>query len=700
MNKKTKKMIRAICSVALSFVMLSGCASSNVGNKGNVLDENVRNEIKDYVDSTHVFEAKETNKPFIVDGKSEYSIVYPRSATSFESTAVSEFNEIFEMATNFTLSVRFDTGLQHDSSSKYVSIGNTALLASSGIDTELEELGRDGCKVVTKDNIIYIFGGEEGVMYGVYDFMSVTFDYEYYYDDCIEIKKNVENMNLKNYDIKDIPDVENRWKGWQKLSMTTTREEQMAATRFRIRYKRGSNMIPIHAEMGNKSSPTGGTHNSLECLPTAQHQGEHPNWYSTKSAGNKNYEGGQLCWTAGCKPEDFTNGKIPEEFEAMAQAISAKIQTSLMLYTPTSHPQYNCFNLGVEDNSHFCTCGGCTAFKDKYGAYSASAIVLMNRVAEITDAWMALEENEPYRRDMSYIFLAYLAFEAATAKYDESVEKYVPMDELTTPNENVGIYYAMINSCDYQLSFEHEMNQMGKSYFDAWMDIANVKNVWMYQTQYRCNFAFYDSFNFFNEGYKYIISKGIDGFVCQGNTGNNLDHVSAFSNLKIYLQSKLMWNANLDANELIDNWFKAMFKEGAQEVQTMFNETRAWMTYMLEEYDLYKLRSMFTDLYEPEYWPLPMLNRWMGLCDSALQKIEKYQTVDPEQYERLREHIELEWMAPAFFKLKCHSTNLSSQDRNGVINRFIADTESFGIRGINDSNDTAYSIDTFIASVS
>ncbi len=667
MKQRKNKIFLAICAIGLVLSILAGsfgCVNNQTdGDDVNLGDDIPSMTTDTYEYGTHRFKVTETTKNFIKDGVCAYTIVYPSLPTQYETTAVEEFNEIFSMATNLTLPTQRDGGLSHNSSAKYISIGNTSLLESSGIDKELDDLGRDGCKVVTKDNIVYIFGGEEGVIYGVYDYMSKTFNYEYYYEDCIEIDTNVTNLTLKNYNIKDVPDLENRWKGWGALARKDTKESEIMPTRLRMRYERAPNMLPIYTKAGDTSTSSGGTHNSSECLPAADYKAEHPNWYSNRG-------GDQLCFSAGCKPQEFANGNIPTEFEAMAQAISYKIQASLTIYPTADYPQYNAFCLGIEDNSSLCSCDACSEYYRLYGADSAPAIVLMNRVAEITDEWMEQEGNEAYKREMNYLFLAYLTFEAAPVKYNDQAQKYEPIDELVTPHENVGVYLATINSFENQLSIYDEINEEGRTAIDAWTDITEQVYLWMYQVNYNCAFMPYQSFNFYNDAYRWVVEQGIKGLIIQGMQGDNHRAHSAWGNLKIYLESKMLWNVNLKAEDLIDDWFNAMFKEGASDMKQMFDEMRVWHSYVLEKNNLYQTRSYYVELAKTEYWTLPSLRSWMSLCDTALEKVEQYKTTDPATYDAIKTHIDLEWASPAYILLKLYSKDLTSADKTEIIERF------------------------------
>ncbi len=574
-----KKKIVKICVLLLSVVMCFsafGCKKDNDDKGGSDIKpiDNAFSLTEDYKGGTHVFKAEDTDSYLVSDGETEYKLVYPSDFTANEQKAVDEFVYFFAEATGITLAVIKDDGLTHSASGKYISVGNTSLLASSGIDTDETDLGRDGCRIVTKDDTVYIFGGSDGVIYGVYDFMQITFNYEIYYVDCFEIDKNVNDLKLKNYDVTDMPDIPDRYKCASRLSGDD-------GTRFRVMHERINEVLPIHREMGNRNSPgadgSSRTHNSTSYfLPPAQYQSIHPKWYS-----DVNSE--QLCWTA--------HGDA-EELESMARTIAEKITWSLRFYTPVQYPDYNNVLLSIEDGDYnLCKCQSCQDGIDKYGSDAGAAVILMNRVAEIVDEWMEKEENAEYKRNLTYMFLAYLRFEKAPVKYDEALDKYVPIDEKVTPRHNVKPFLAMMKTFDYQLGLHNELNRTGYSVIDQWTDICGKIDYWLYDINYRNTFQFYDSFNFFNDAIKYLATEGVKGLYIQGAGLGGQINPPGWGALKLYLNTKLMWNVNLSAEELTDKWFEAMYKEGAEEMRKLFDEERAWNTHLMEKYDLYMIRS-------------------------------------------------------------------------------------------------------------
>lgn len=99
-------------------------------------------------------EFKETSTYLVRGGYSDYRIVKPQNATSNEEFAVSELHDNFLQATGVDLKIISDTGMTFDGG-KYFSVGRTSLLEGSGVKASYEELGRDGCRLVTKGDTVW-----------------------------------------------------------------------------------------------------------------------------------------------------------------------------------------------------------------------------------------------------------------------------------------------------------------------------------------------------------------------------------------------------------------------------------------------------------------------------------------------------------------------------------------------------------------
>ena len=200
--RKANKLI-ALALGTLSFATVGFSACDNAG-LSNVQTPEINPE---YVyNGTHIYTATDTNEYLVKSGRTDYKLVVPAEITSTQEIANKEFEHLFKKATKINIEILTDDMVTDASSGKYISLGRTKLLADSGIKVEYEQLTTDGHRIVTKDDDIYLCGGTDyGTVFSVYTFMNLTFNYETYYFDCMEIEKTSEKK-LKNYDVTDIPD--------------------------------------------------------------------------------------------------------------------------------------------------------------------------------------------------------------------------------------------------------------------------------------------------------------------------------------------------------------------------------------------------------------------------------------------------------------------------------------------------------------
>ena len=209
-----KNIINKIISVTLGLVFDFSFASCTLNNGGgtNGPIETVENEYPRLTfTGAHNFTATDTDKYLVKNGATNYKIVVPDGTLSSRlNKAKTEFVYLFAQATGITLDVVSDAGLTHNANNCYISLGETNLLATSGITVDKEYLGSEGARIVTQGNTIFLFGGGDfGTQYAVYTFMEQNFHMEQYTATVMAIDK-VTDFKLKQYDITDLPDLKKR----------------------------------------------------------------------------------------------------------------------------------------------------------------------------------------------------------------------------------------------------------------------------------------------------------------------------------------------------------------------------------------------------------------------------------------------------------------------------------------------------------
>ncbi len=604
---------------------------------------------------THDYTAPLTDKYVVKNGQTSYQLLIPQNAGATIVKAKDEFVWLFKKATGVTMNVVTESGdTAFEESACYISLGETNLLRNSQIEMEKARLGTDGGKIVTKGNSVFIFGGaDKGTLYAVYTYMNIEFKFEQYFKDCYEMDTGVKNVMLRDYAVIDIPDIAYRTNNYGMYDdFSTDYDENNFATRMKMGTDMNDPIMPVHPDFDNPASYQAYFHNTSEYLPVDTYSNEekpdtyHPSWFSDA--------GVQLCYTA---HGDET------EWELMAQECAKKVENSLKIYTPEKYPLKNTITFTCEDGKNSCTCDACAAMQEKYGQKTAAMIQLANRMGELVEEWMEDPENAAYKReDFTIIVFAYNDYTYAPVSYDEETKEWSIVDDSVRMRENVGVYLAPISSIDYQSSIYAKVNERGKRNIDAWSYLTDNIYFWWYSTNFLNYNYMYDTFNFFNEeGYQYTVALGTK-FVFNQAQHNQKGSATAWHNLKMYLDAKLSWNCNLNAAELIDNWFNAMYKEAAPIMKSYFESVRLWNANMLKENNLYVIRSVYLVVDKRDYWPLATLRAWMAQCDQAVQAIEQYKIKDPALYEKLYYHIETEWLSPAYIAMKLYTDVLGQKE--------------------------------------
>lgn len=147
---------------------------------------------------------------YIVDrAKTDYRIIIAKQADEKERLAARELQTFFFEATNCRLNIVDDENVTFDENAKYYSVGRNNFQKTSGVDADAKELKAQGYRIKTKGNSVFLIGGDSyGTLYSVYGYLGLEFDYDYFFTDVYCINKNVNDLELKNYDVTKSPDID------------------------------------------------------------------------------------------------------------------------------------------------------------------------------------------------------------------------------------------------------------------------------------------------------------------------------------------------------------------------------------------------------------------------------------------------------------------------------------------------------------
>ncbi|MBQ3571806.1 MAG: DUF4838 domain-containing protein [Clostridia bacterium] len=683
MKKKlviNKKLIITITSVVCAVAILSVSLFFILKKEEQHLSEKYR-----FTDGIHDLTAPEANGFIVENGKSDYKILIPNEPDSNEVIAESELRYFFEEATGVKLTTvtESEEGFSHSAEGKYISIGETKMLESAKLDLKREVIGSQGVRIVTKDNNIYLIGKSSiGTLNSVYSLLNILFDYEQFAYDCFTLNKS-NNVKLRDFNVIDVPDIEYR------ASASRLTENNPNNLEYRLRTVTWNEFfLPIgdleNTEYGAFEHVV---HNTSNVIPRGAPTSRE-NWFSNQSG--EGPDNTQLCYTARGNKEDY---------EALVERIAYVLERSLIRYTPDKYPLRNIIAFTHEDNSSvMCRCDSCIKAEEKYGAPSGVAIVLSNDVMKKLQEWMNKPENAQYKReDLRLVFFAYASFVEAPAHYDEEQGKYVINHPDLQMRDDVGVFYAISGGLSYQQNIYCEDSKEGVENSLKWFDISPSVYLWTYDANFG-NFLFRTAgTNFYDTDAYQFFARGKAKMMFKQSTMPGAN-VTSFQMLDIYLDSKMQWDTTQDINELTQRWFDAMFREASDVMFDLYvqQNNRA----IIIAYETAKIAQTGIINYSigREYWQYEMLNDWLNKIDQARELVEKYKVSDPSLYKVLKEHIDTEWVCPAYHMLAYNSNNLSDARYNEMAMYF--KTEISQLRDFQFSEKSPNMISSWSASLS
>lgn len=620
------KKIKNLISLFLVLVMLF-----SVGCK-----QNIPTNINDQIDVLDTY--------LVEGGKSEYTIVLPQNFTPRESTAKNELVLFFKEATGITLPAVTEDTVEYTENSKFICIGKTKFAEQVGIKATHEVLHENGFIIKTVGNSIFLLGFTDfGTLYSVYGFLELEFDYDYYTVDSYSLTKIKNDVKVKKYDVVDVPDI-----NMFETNYGYAQKDQVVANRYRA-MSRTEIFVPIDG--------VGSVHNSLTFLPKATYEKDHPYFYTP--------DGTDLCFSA---------RGVESQFETMTDCVRDEIikefkggQGGVLMV------------VGQQDINKTCQCDHCLETATYYGAASANGIIFCNRVLEKIYAWFETPEGKPYSREFYMMLLAYEKFVNAPVSKN-LIGEYVVNNDLYI-HDKFGVISAPIKN-DFTVSRAENPEQYEHYY--QWAAIANVFSLYAYDTNYQDYLCPFNTFDSKPDLYQAMVDVNCISLFDHSQS-NNSGLASVWSMLKMYLESKLRWDTNIDMNEYTEKYFYGVYgKEAGEEMMKVYYSFRSHWNYLKEEIaagriENQKINAHMEVMVTAKLWSLNLLEGWLSTMNAAIEKIEPIKTTNPKEYERIYKMIVAERMSPVYMLLRIYSSYYSANDLLALRLMFKADTALCGV---------------------
>lgn len=622
-----RKIIKVFCILLSIVSVISFTACSSCGKKDD--KDNVSVEVPEIKKENKTFEKTAIN---LVEGShSSYSIVIPEEADSSTEFAASELTEFIKQSSGVVISTVVDSGMVFDETQKYISLGQTTLLSSAGVEITKEQLGESGYIIKTIGNTLFIAGITadtfKGTVYGVYDFLFYTIGFKTYAVDEIVYNK-MDTIPLYKFDETYRPSIDMRFLAMRRITSDV-------ATGYRMK------LLGSNSDVWSSF-----THTLISTyLPRAKYEQAHPDWYANS--------GQQLC---------LTN-------EEMIAEMIIQVENRLAMLPSTTKVM-----LGHEDNNAVCKCENCMKVVDgKYGGnYSGLELEFTIKVAKEVDKWA--EANYPGRK-ISYAFFAYGPTINAPVNYDSNTDTYTKCNPDLVIPDNVGVLIAPI-AMNFARTPQHTENASAYQQMKNWYHLFGGKNIaiWNYCLNAYSYFFNLNNFGVIQDYYRFFEEIGTTYIFDQGNYDSN---ICTFEDLRIYVQSQLMWDNTQSYEELAEEFMNQYYGLASTAIKKYYNAVRAH--YHALENENKCSGTIFFLLDEKGLWPIGIVNAFLEYFNEAFEAIEPLKETNRERYDVLYARIQKERLSPLYMMLSYYIDQLSDEVKESYINDFERYTKMFEI---------------------
>lgn len=606
-----KKIIAIILSLS---IITAFCACSQQGSQKQDPTANP--------ESIETSGFPETKVSLTENGKSDYKIVLPLLYSYTEGYAAQELQEILYEATGCQLPIISDSGLPTDNTGYYLSVGNTLLQkAQMDMVVSYDVQGESGVQVQTKGNTVYMIGAtDRGTLNSVYQFLYYevgfqTYAYDYTYVDYDP------NVKLLQFDYVYKPTIE-----WSLAVEKHTSDAKTAARMYTY-----ADYYPLGNGYGGGGAELDGSplfelwcHDSTQLVPEVGS----PEGY---------WNNGQLC---------LTN---EEGYNAFSSALIDRVKNSTSSFVM----------IGPADVGSVCNCEGCTSAANLYGGFGGVFIRFANHLAEDVENYFT-EQN--IDRNLTIVILAYGGYSQAPTVVDNNGE-ITPADESVvakqTGNVTVGVCYAPISAC-YTHAFGDntcDKNIIINENIRGWASLTN--NVFLYT--YGTNFSYltypFNNWQFMADSFKFYEENNVRFLFDQSDSWNG---VGPMSEMRAYIRSKLSWDANYDAQELMDEFIQNYYGPGAASIKEYFEAVR------MQFQTIYQMsgtscQDCYYTIGLQKYWPRSVILEFESMLSSAMRDIEN-SGLDAKQVAMYRDRVEREYVLWKVNELTLYESNLSGEE--------------------------------------
>ncbi len=484
--------------------------------------------------------ASEPFTTIAAEGQTRAQIIVPDRPAYLEQFAASELQAVFEKISGVKLPVLEES--QQNDAVYCILLGNTQKSKNLGISLDEETAGRDGFTLRSIPNGLVVVGRNDlGTLFGVYELVERYFDVRWFMPGQLgQYVPRRETLEVGQINLTYKPSFRVRWVGngqWslrQRMNAYVTAGDKSVGIKWKWHF-----------------------HTFIELIPPEKYHAEHPEYFALvggkRTVTDSRSHGNQLCTSN------------PDVVREVGRNLIAVLD---------AEPGIEIITLSPNDGGGFCECQQCTALdepdRDWFAKYSRRLAIFNNEVARLVAA------KHPQ----------VLIKVGAYAMYARP-----PLDADYRPEKNLFFQLCHLYFCHnhplgsdgcragttYEPRDEFQPNQEFCRILDRWLELSPHLFVYEYYSiggMARANLP-WPLVHTMRTDIPYYRDHGVEGFYTQLS-----DDLWYRLGLNYYVAAKLCWNADLDVDALLDDYFEKFYGPAAAPVRscymTMEQSMQAW----------------------------------------------------------------------------------------------------------------------------
>jgi hypothetical protein len=445
-------------------------------------------------------------------GQTAYTIVTAKEASPSERRGAAELQRFLNEITGAHFSVATDDSAPLGD---LILVGRSRITDGLNLNIPFDKLGKEGFALKTSGRNLVIAGGRlRGTMYGVYTFLEKL--------GCRWVARDVSRIpKIPTLTVAPMDEIQKPSFEYREVHIGEGFGKDWAA-----RNKTNGYFAALDESTGGKVKYSPWVHSFYSLVPPAKYFKDHPEYFSLVE-GKRRGEQAQLC---------LTN---PDVVRIAIESVSRIL---------TERPEATISSVSQNDFGGQCECDNCRRVEREEGGSSAGPLIrFVNAVAE------GVEKQHP---DKLIDTLAYFYSETPPTK--------------TRPRHNVRIRMCPIGACNAHPYEKCRHDAYIMNNLRAWAKITGNIYIWHYNANFSHPLLPLPDFDELAADIPMYKRNGVVGLFMQGTyTVGGADNA-----LRAYLLARLLWDAGVDVEKVIDEFHEIYYGKAARPMRTYLDLVR------------------------------------------------------------------------------------------------------------------------------